>query len=99
MRISDCSSDVCSSDLRIRSNLSRWGRMELQPADELEAPVEQAADAGHQAKREGVAEPQVQFGHVQEIHAVDAGDRGRSEEGRGGKGGVGAGSSVREVYD
>src|SRR3546814_3419415 len=57
--------------------------MELQPADALEAPVEQAADAGHQAKREGVAEPPVQFGHVQEIHAVDAGDRGRHGEDRG----------------
>src|SRR3546814_20298646 len=55
MRISDWSSDVCSSDL----------------------------DTAHQRERHRVAEAPVEFGHVEEIHAVDAGDRGRDGEDRG----------------
>src|SRR3546814_15375569 len=55
MRISDWSSDVCSSDL----------------------------DTAYQRERHRVAEAPVEFGHVEELHAVDAGDRGRDGEDRG----------------
>src|SRR5688572_6584552 len=49
----------------------------LQPAGPLEAPVEEAADAGHQEQHGRVAERPAQLRHVVEVHAVDAGDRGR----------------------
>src|SRR3546814_11964473 len=88
MRISDWSSDVCSSDLREVGPchkplpLASDGREGSEPADVFEAPEDEPRTAEDQGQRERIAKGPVEFGHELEIHAVDAGDRGRHGEDR-----------------
>src|SRR3546814_1603706 len=48
----------------------------------LEAPEDEPRTAEDQGQRERIAKGPVEFGHELEIHAVDAGDRGRHREDR-----------------
>src|SRR6478735_3366391 len=52
----------------------------LQPARLPEAPVEVKASPHHRGQRGRVAVLPVQFGHVLEVHAPDAGESGRHRE-------------------
>src|SRR3546814_9034500 len=48
----------------------------------FEAPEDEPRTAEDQGQRERIAKGPVEFGHELEIHAVDAGDRGRHREDR-----------------
>ena len=45
-----------------------------EPVQALEAPVEESADGDDDGEHRGIAEAAVEFGHVVEVHAVNAGD-------------------------
>src|SRR6185295_6612972 len=51
-----------------------------EPSSAFEHEVQAGADRGHEAEREWVAGPPVQFRHVVEVHAIDDADQGWREE-------------------
>src|SRR3546814_11302633 len=95
MRISDWSSDVCSSDLAQRAGLARRGPGMLDLAEDLRLAQHQRVEPGRDPEQvpHRVAVPVVVEVGVQGLPGAGSGVAARSEERRVGTEGVGTGRS------